>query len=69
MPRRVAIGRDAQWSLDGDAGYLKSSTVHPLVCRVVISRVAGGKRTLWLARDAMDGTSHWQLRRLLTRMN
>jgi hypothetical protein len=67
MPRVITIAADGEWRLDGESGYLVSAWVSPWVCRVVISRTRGGRRRLWLARDAMGEVNHWRLRRWLRR--
>jgi len=65
VPRGIRISAVGEWQLDDDIGYLQSALVTPWLCRVVISRSHGGKRTIWLARDAMGDTAYWRLRRHL----
>lgn len=68
MPQRIIVASDGEWRLDADRGYLAAAWVTPWLCRVVISRTAGGRRYLWLARDAMGETDHWRLRRYLQQL-
>lgn len=65
MPRWVRITREGEWRLDGDSAYLVTAWVTPWLCRIVLAPTRGGRRRLWLARDAVGASVHWSLRRLL----
>lgn len=65
MPRRVQITHEGEWRLDGDSAYLVTAWVSPWLCRIVLAPTRGGRRRLWLARDAVGASVHWSLRRLL----
>jgi integral membrane sensor domain MASE1 len=68
MPSRIIAGSDGTWRLDDRQGFVRSALITPWVCRVVISRVDGGRDCIWLARDALGEFGHWHLRRRLVQI-